>query len=140
MLESLVKIGQMIEQQIEVALQPCGLSVPKLTALHFLEHSDEPLPLGALSEKMHCVRSNITQLMDRLEADKLVQRVADSEDRRSVRAVITEEGRKRYEVGRQAVAEAQHHILDALPEEKRATLSNMLGLLLAGDAQQGSKL
>ena len=30
---------------------------------------DEPLPLSQLAERCSCVRSNITQLVDRLEAD-----------------------------------------------------------------------
>jgi len=38
------------------------------------------------------VRSNITQLMDRLEKDGLVRRRADRDDRRSVLAELTPAG------------------------------------------------
>jgi DNA-binding MarR family transcriptional regulator len=51
--------------------------------------------LRELAEGQHCVPSNITQKMDRLEKDGLVRRIADSEDRRISRAELTALGRKR---------------------------------------------
>ena len=51
--------------------------------------------LSELASRMICVRSNITQLMGRLEADGLVQREEDPHDRRCVRATLTPLGRER---------------------------------------------
>jgi DNA-binding MarR family transcriptional regulator len=45
------------------------------------------------------VRSNITQLVDRLEADGLVKRIDDPADRRAVRAEVTRLGRERHDAG-----------------------------------------
>jgi DNA-binding MarR family transcriptional regulator len=39
---------------------------------------------------MACVRSNITQLIDRMQAEGLVRRIPDPQDRRSVRAALTD--------------------------------------------------
>ena len=67
------------------------------------------LPLGELAEALDVSPRNITGLVDHLERDGLVRRVADPHDRRSILAELTEEGvrRARKAVGvirRQAVA------------------------------------
>jgi DNA-binding MarR family transcriptional regulator len=49
--------------------------------------------LGDLAEGLDSTPRNITGLVDHLERDGLVERVPDPEDRRSVRARLTEKGR-----------------------------------------------
>ena len=51
-------------------------------------------PLGELAEALDSTPRNITGLVDHLERDGLVERVPDQEDRRSVRARLTEKGRQ----------------------------------------------
>src|SRR5437016_5143384 len=92
-----------MEARLEEALEPLGLSIAKLKVLATLVAAGEPLPLHALAEHAACVRSNITQLMDRLEAEKLVVRVDDPRDRRSIRAELTAEGRRRHATGMRAL-------------------------------------
>src|SRR5437868_3780826 len=71
-----------LESRVETALGAAGLSIPKASLLRLLADATEPVALSDLAEHSQCVRSNITQLMDRLEADGLVRRVADPADRR----------------------------------------------------------
>src|SRR6266446_3479213 len=66
-----------------------GLSNAKFEVLSVLVAQDRPISLSELAEKLTCVRSNVTQLMDRLEADSLVKRTDDPDDRRAVRAAVT---------------------------------------------------
>ena len=49
------------------------LSVAKYSALKHLALADEPLSLSEMAARLVCVRSNISQLVDRLEADGLVR-------------------------------------------------------------------
>ncbi|MDP2726664.1 MAG: MarR family transcriptional regulator [Dehalococcoidia bacterium] len=119
-------LGHLIDERLNEGLEPHGLSLPKLSVLQHLVQAGEPLPLGVLSERFGCVKSNITQLVDRLEADKLVRRVPDPEDRRSVLAAITEEGRKRYSAGRRALEEVESQILESLSASDREQLSGLL--------------
>ena len=63
---------RLVEEHLEAALEPLGLSLAKLKVLAELVAAGEPLPLRTLAERCACVRSNITQLVDRLEADGLV--------------------------------------------------------------------
>jgi DNA-binding MarR family transcriptional regulator len=126
-LHGLLSAGHLIEERLNAAIEPHGLSLPKLAVLENLAQAGEPLPLGVLSERLGCVRSNITQLVDRLEADRLVRRVPDPQDRRSVLAALTDDGLRRYEVARQAAAEAEREILGRLSADEREQLAALLG-------------
>ncbi len=95
----IVRLSDVIEKRIDASLEAVDLSLPKFSALKHLALADGPLPLGELAARMVCVRSNITQLVDRLEADGLVCRVVDPKDRRSVRAALTPLGRERQAAG-----------------------------------------
>src|SRR4051812_42180987 len=84
-----LRTARAIERRLDEALESVELSTPKYSALTKLVQADEPLALSELAARMICVRSNVTQLVDRLEADGLVRRVEDPRDRRSVRAALT---------------------------------------------------
>ncbi|MBK6427594.1 MAG: MarR family transcriptional regulator, partial [Blastocatellia bacterium] len=85
--------SQRVESAFESELAPIGLSLSKLNVLAILLEAGEPLPLSRLAAKLACVKSNVTQLVDRLETEGLVARVDDPNDRRSVLASITDLGR-----------------------------------------------
>ena len=82
-----LRAAQFLEGRLEEAMADVGLSTARFGVLAQLAEAGEPLPLGVLAERLSCVRSNVTQLVDRLEADGLVRRVPDPSDRRSVRWV-----------------------------------------------------
>jgi DNA-binding MarR family transcriptional regulator len=111
---SLLGAAHAVEARIESSLTPLGLSLAKLNVLGILVGSKNPLTLGELAQKLACVRSNVTQLVDRLEADGLVRREADPADRRSIRAVVTDAGRDREKAGSVALASVQDEISQVL--------------------------
>jgi len=121
-----------VEGRLEAALEPLGLSLAKFGALSKLVAAGEPLPLGTLAERCACVRSNITQLIDRLEADKLVLRTDDPHDRRSVRAELTDEGRSRHAAAVRALEEAERELFSHLPQNQRDDLFGVLRSLRGG--------
>ena len=118
-----------VEARLESALDRIGLSVAKFGVLAKLVEAGEPLALGCLAERSSCVRSNMTQLVDRLEADRLVERVNDPNDRRSVRAALTPAGRERHAEGVRILEDAGREVFSALDEEERATLTRVLARL-----------
>jgi DNA-binding MarR family transcriptional regulator len=126
-----------LETRLEAALEPMGLSLAKFKALHQLVAAGESLPLRTLAEQCACVRSNITQLVDRLEAEKLVIRADDPQDRRSIRAELTAEGRARYKAGSRALQAVENELLGGLPKAQREMLFQMLRSLRAeaGEAE-----
>jgi DNA-binding MarR family transcriptional regulator len=114
---ALIHAAHNIEQQFDEALAPVGLSGPKLAALSVIMAEGQPISLRELASKLSCVRSNITQLVDRLEKQGLVKRSDDPMDRRGVRAELTPLGRTRYEAG----LKAANKIHDAIAQKLSAT-------------------
>ncbi len=117
-----------VQDELERALEPLGLSLAKLNVLSKLDHGG-PLTLSTLADKCACVRSNITQLVDRLEAEKLVVRSDDPRDRRSVRAELTAAGRARHDAGIAVLREADERILARIPPDRRDALVPVLEAL-----------
>ena len=112
--------SSVLESRVEARLDEVGLSLAKLAALHHLSRAGESLPLGQLAERLSCVKSNVTQLVDRLEADGLVSRAGDPNDRRSRLAVLTAAGRTAYAKGSEIQAQAEKELFGALsPDESR---------------------
>ncbi len=128
----LVHAAQEVEGRIERALDEVGLSLAKVKLLRHLHSAKDPLPLGALAEKNSCVKSNVTQLMDRMEGEGLVKRVPDPEDRRSVRAMITAEGRRKYEAAAKRLAAAETEMLSGFTPGERELLNSFLEKLRGG--------
>ena len=68
-----------------------GLTPPQLFALRQLD-PDEPVPMRALAQALHCDSSNVTGLVDGLAAHGLVERREAEHDRRVRMLVVTEKG------------------------------------------------
>ncbi len=115
-----------IEARLEDALEDSGLSLSKGAVLDRLIKAGEPLPLTRLAGQLACVKSNVTQLVDRLEADGLVERKDDPDDRRSILAAITDKGRQRYEVGFRALTAAGKELLKSFQQEEIELLDQLL--------------
>lgn len=111
--ERLMDAAGVVERRLDRAVEDAsGLSLAQLDFLHHLDRCGGTLPLGKVAERLCCVRSNVTQLADRLETQGWLRREVDSEDRRSVQAVLTEEGRARLERGQAARAEVEREIAE----------------------------
>jgi DNA-binding MarR family transcriptional regulator len=118
-----------LETRVEAKLSEVGLSIAKLAALHHLSEAGESLPLGQLADRLACVKSNVTQLVDRLEADGLVNRAADANDRRSRLAVLSAAGREAYTRGRNIQQQAERELFAALTPDESAKLNELLAKL-----------
>jgi DNA-binding MarR family transcriptional regulator len=84
-----------------------------------------PTPLGDLATDLDTTPRNITGLVDHLERDGLVERVHDTEDRRSVHARLTESGRTRIESIWKEGLEHQHEIAGGLSKDDLAQLRHL---------------
>jgi DNA-binding MarR family transcriptional regulator len=125
-----------VEGRLESELAAEGLSISKLGVLDALVANGEPLPLSRLAGRLACVKSNVTQLVDRLEADGLVRRVPDPSDRRSVLAEITSDGVARHEAGSRIVARIELDLFGELSEDDRDRLATTLQALATGDCPE----
>jgi DNA-binding MarR family transcriptional regulator len=123
---SFLEAAELLQSRLEEALKAVDLSPPKFAALDHLMQVGEPVPLRVLSEGLHCVPSNMTQLMDRLEGEGLVRRRADPADRRIVRAELTKLGKRRATAGRKVIAKAQANFAKTVSKADRAALDRLV--------------
>ncbi|MFI2367393.1 MarR family winged helix-turn-helix transcriptional regulator [Streptomyces sp. NPDC018833] len=90
----------------------------------------EPLPMRRIAQKLKCEPSNITGLVDRLEARGLVERRPDPGDRRVKLAAVTQEGRGTARQLRSSLDFAREPLAELSTEERTALrdlLRRMLG-------------
>lgn len=126
---SLVRAASEVEERLEASMSTLGLSMGKFSLLGKLAASKEPLPLSHLADGVGCVRSNVTQLVDRLEADGLVTRVSHPTDRRSIRAALTPAGRDRYRQAARAVDRTERELVAQWQDADRSAFARVVCLL-----------
>ena len=88
------------------------------------------MPLGELADDLMMTPRNVTGLVDHLERDGLVARVPDSEDRRSVRARLTDAGRTRIESIWKEGLEHQFEMVEGMSKDDLAQLRHLCLLLV----------
>jgi MarR family transcriptional regulator, organic hydroperoxide resistance regulator len=101
-----------------------GLTPPQMFALRALD-PEQPVPMRELAAQLHCDSSNVTGLVDGLEAHGLVERRPAEHDRRVRMLVVTERG---AEVRRRIdeVVEAVPPALASLSAEDQRALRDIL--------------
>lgn len=122
----LLEAARALQERVDQALESVGLSGAKYMALDELMRAGGSMSLGALADCRKCVRSNITQLIDRLESDGLVKRSDDPQDRRGVRAQITELGSSKFAAGTDAIRTVQSELAAQVPADDQASFLRAL--------------
>ncbi|MEX0170907.1 MarR family winged helix-turn-helix transcriptional regulator [Streptomyces sp. LMG1-1-1.1] len=89
----------------------------------------DPLPMRRIAQKLKCEPSNITGIVDRLEARGLVERHPDPDDRRVKLAVPTAEGHDTARRLRDSLGFAREP-LGELSETERTLLRDLLRRML----------
>jgi DNA-binding MarR family transcriptional regulator len=126
---SVLGTAHALEERLEAAVGPLGLSLAKAGLLASLADAGGPMSLSDLADNQHCVRSNITQLVDRLEQDGLVRRRHDPADRRGVLAELTPAGVRAHAQAMRALKAEQQAIVSALGAADAVRLKAALRLL-----------
>ena len=124
LLFNLIETADTLRSEVEGSFDDARLSLARAGLLSRL--SDGPLPLSVLADRLHCGRSNITSMVDRLERDGWVKREADPKDRRMSVAAMTPEGRGALDQALSAVADREASVADSLGPEGAKTLLTLL--------------
>lgn len=101
-----------------------GLAPMQLHALRLIEPGAE-LPMSSLAGKLFCDASNVTGIVDRLEARGLIERRPASYDRRVKLLALTDEGRRVREAAWQQLSQPPPEIA-ALPLGQQRALRDAL--------------
>ncbi|MFG2670570.1 MarR family winged helix-turn-helix transcriptional regulator [Streptomyces sp. DT20] len=89
----------------------------------------EPMPMRRIAQKLKCEPSNVTGIVDRLEARGLVERRPDPADRRVKLAAPTEKGTRTARLLRESLDFAREP-LAGLSDTDRAVLRDLLRRML----------
>jgi DNA-binding MarR family transcriptional regulator len=104
--------------------QELGLAPAQLHALRLIEPGAE-LPMSSLAGLLFCDASNVTGIVDRLEARGLIERRPAAHDRRVKLLALTEEGVRVREVAARQMTRPPAEIA-ALPLEHQRALRDAL--------------
>ncbi|MGP3632083.1 MarR family winged helix-turn-helix transcriptional regulator [Streptomyces sp. 24-1644] len=133
LLELLAVIGTAQWRDFAAAAAHYGLTS---TQAKLLAQLDGPLPMRALATLLVCDASNVTGIVDRLEARGLVRREPDPADRRVKNVMATDEGREIIRRVREEM-QATHGALDTLGADESAALYALLERLRPGMEKNG---
>jgi DNA-binding MarR family transcriptional regulator len=90
-----------------------------------LRELDAPLPMRELADRLCCDASNVTGIVDRLEARGLVERRTAPDDRRVKHLVLTDAGRTMRQQHRHGLT-VDLPLLDDLSSDERRQLAGLL--------------
>jgi len=92
---SIMRAHQVLLARLNELLEPWELTFPRYEALMLLLYSRAgELPLGKMGERLQVHRASVTNVVDRLVHQGFIERIPQENDRRSVLARITPEGRR----------------------------------------------
>jgi len=85
----LESVGSLAEARIAAVARRYGLSHAALNAMAVIEGSGGPMAVGTVSAAMHITSGTMTSVLDTLERNGLIERLADPDDRRRVLVDVT---------------------------------------------------
>ena len=120
----LLKIGKAAERRFEKALKPLGLTPRHLGVLFEVQAC--PTSQQALIETIGVDPSKLVGLLNDLEAEGLIVRKRDSEDRRRHIVEVSARGSARLEDAKKVAATVEEELLAGLDPGQRAELLALL--------------
>ena len=102
---SIMRAHQIILARVDEALRSFDLTFARFEALVLLAFSRQgALPLGKMGDRLMLHPTSVTNIIDRLERQGLVERTAHPTDRRTTLATITDDGRRVVDKATEAVS------------------------------------
>ncbi len=93
---SVMRVQQLLLARADAALRSFGLTFARYEVLMLLSFSQRgALPLGKIGERLQVNPASVTNAIDRLEEQGLVERVPNPSDGRGTLARLSDEGRAR---------------------------------------------
>jgi len=124
-------VGGRAEELVATVARRYGLSHAALNALAVIEGAGGPIPTGEISARMHITTGTMTSVLDTLERNDYIKRIADPNDRRRVLVDITPDAQAVLD---QMLPEVQHVISAALANIDEDALEALLDALAAVSA------
>jgi DNA-binding MarR family transcriptional regulator len=120
---SATRLARILRRQADTGLSPSQLAALATIELH------GPMTLGALAEHERVAPPSITKVVTKLEADGLVARAADPNDRRVARVSLTAEGTALLDASRRRKNQWLNERIQRLDGAERARLADALDVI-----------
>lgn len=128
---AILRSYQLLNDQVNAVMRSHGLTFARYEVLAWLATDPESsLTLSWISKTLRIPPATVTDLVDRLEDEKLVRRVPHPSDARTTLAVITARGRRLVEAAIQDLNSTVYERV-GLSERDRAVLIDLLAELRA---------
>lgn len=125
---SVLRAADSLSRDMDQLLKSAELSLTQYNVLRILRGAGPPgLACGEIRERMLTRDPDITQLLDRLEARRLVTRERERADRRVVKTHITGEAQRILKGLDEAVAERHRRQFEHLEKRQLGQLVRLLG-------------
>src|SRR6185295_13970517 len=134
----LMKAYRTLERYARCSIEPSGLGLSDFAILEMLLHRGQQ-PVNAIGRRVDLTSGAITSAVDRLEAQGLVVRTADSEDRRTRLVSLTPKGTARIREVFGAHELAMEGVTCCLTKAEREALINLIKKLGRGAEEQLAK-
>ena len=133
---AILKAADKLSSQAEQLMKASGLTGAQYNVLRILRGAGpEGLPCNAISERLISRDPDMTRLLDRMEKRNLITRERQKEDRRVVKARITEEGLKLLKKLDAPVREIHKNQFARMSSTRQKALLELLAEVLAHESE-----
>jgi len=123
----LLTCTQMIERQVRSRLrEQFGTTLPRFDLLAQLERHREGLKMNELSRLLMVTGGNVTAIVDQLQKEGQVERLAEPDDRRAYRIRLTRSGEKAFAEMARAHEEWVVELLSGMSKKDQDELLRLL--------------
>jgi DNA-binding MarR family transcriptional regulator len=129
----ILRLARQFEDRRSDVLREHGLGLADFDVLATLRRAAgrSGMTPSQLIRSVMLTSGGITKGLDRLERAGLLERAPDARDRRSIRVVLTPEGRRVVDSVLPEILRAESSLLEGLSERDRQRFIRLLGALLA---------
>jgi DNA-binding MarR family transcriptional regulator len=121
---------QLIERRVRTRLrEDFATTLPRFDLMAQLERHPEGLKMSALSHLLMVTGGNVTAIVDQLEKEGLVERLAEPADRRAFRIRLTRAGEKTFSEMARAHESWVIELLEGLSRKEHEELLKLLAKL-----------
>ncbi len=138
----ITRCARHLERSIDDMTEPIGLGHCEYPVLSVLRRSGAPYRStpSELARTLILSSGAVTNRLDRLEMQGYVRRLPDPNDRRGVIVELTDDGLETINRAIEAQVASETRLVDALEEDERAQLSELLHKLLVSlEDEQGRR-
>ena len=126
---NLVIVARRWRSLLDDRLRLVGQSSARMEALAAIMNSPALSAQVDIAKRLRIEGPTMTRMLDTLESDGLVERLADPSDRRTKQLRLTAEGERVLQEIFAIADEMRERLLDSLPADKLDELNGFLGLL-----------